>query len=422
MLLLIRLVQSAWQGLFRRSLRTVFVLTAVTIGTIGLLLFFGVASSLQQDVAAQLSTYAPATVLHVDAPLQLGSSPTSAPPTGISPKTLTILQHLPHVLEAFPEQQVGGTVTIASMPVPLELRPVPPTYLTQAAGVRLIKGSFFRTEDGNDIVITAGFIQTIHDVAAPSGVAEQRKISSSALPTVSSIVGQVLKFTPQESVNVTGPPVRLRVIGVIDSHVPFAFLPYKSGERILAQGSPSATAVDSIIVEVDNVRAVASVRQAIVSLHLHVETPQNYADSIVTVLNIAKLVAAIVGIGGLFLALLNIITMLLASVSERASEIGIMKALGAQDWHIGVIFLSESIMLGLIGSGIGAIAAAIIAQLLSSTLPLQSADLPPLRITTPPLMLVSGIIVVLFLSGLSGIIPALRAARLEPAQAITSHR
>lgn len=394
---------------------------AVTIGTIGLLLFFGVANSLQQDVTAQLSTYAPATVLHVDAPLQLESTSTNTSPTGISSRTLSILQHLPHVLDAFPEQQVGGTVTIASIPLPLELRPVPSTYLTKAAGIRLITGSFFQTNDGNDIVITAGFIQTIHD-AAPPGTAEQRKVPSSTLPTISTIVGQVLSFIPQESINVTGPPVQLRVIGVIDSRAPFAFVPYKTGERILAQGSSSAMAVNSVIVEVDNVRAVANVRQAITSLHLHVETPQNYANTLVTVLNIVKLVAAIIGTGGLFLALLNIITMLLASVSERANEIGIMKALGAQNWHISVIFLSESIILGLIGSGVGAVVATIIAQLLSNTLPLQEADLPPLRITISPFTLFTSIIIVLFLSVLSGIIPALRAARLEPAQAITNHR
>ncbi|MCL4543275.1 MAG: ABC transporter permease [Chloroflexi bacterium] len=417
-MLLTRLLEIAIQGLLRRSLRSIFALVAVVIGTTGLLLFFGVAGGLQKDLTAQLATYEPATILHVDVPLEVQSSPGGSPPPGISTAVLKKLQQLPHVREAFAEEQVGGTVTVASIPLPLELRPVPPGYLNSGGGIHLVSGKLFTSSSGNDIVVTVGFLQALHDGPPPGSTITAAP--KGPLPSITSIVGQTFTFVPQGNANGSGTAQQLHVVGVIDDRAPYAYLPYDTGQRMLAQSGPDASPIDSAIVEVADVRAVPAVRAAIQTLNLHVETPASYANSLINVLNTARVIAATIGIAGLLLALLNIITMLLSSVSERANEIGIMKALGAHDWHIGVIFFVESILLGLVGGCVGAVVAVGLSRILSSVLPLQLPDTPPLSIMVPWGSLVGGLLLVVVLSGLSGFIPALRAARLDPAQAIAS--
>jgi putative ABC transport system permease protein len=55
----------------------------------------------------------------------------------------------------------------------------------------------------------------------------------------------------------------------------------------------------------------------------------------------------------LLVAAIGITNTMIMSVLERTHEIGIMKALGARDRHIQLIFLVEGMVLGIAGSGLG---------------------------------------------------------------------
>ena len=62
---------------------------------------------------------------------------------------------------------------------------------------------------------------------------------------------------------------------------------------------------------------------------------------------------AFVAVVALVVAAMGITNTMIMSVLERTHEIGIMKALGARDGHIRLIFLVEGVLMGLLGSGIG---------------------------------------------------------------------
>jgi len=114
--------------------------------------------------------------------------------------------------------------------------------------------------------------------------------------------------------------------------------------------------------------------------------------------------------------------MLLSAVTERAREIGIMKAVGARNGHVGTLFLLESLLLGLIGSIVGSGIALLLARVAFQLIPLQLAGGPPLTLAVPGGLVFLTILAVTGLSGLAGLIPALRAARLDPAAAIAGAR
>ncbi|HUJ30108.1 MAG TPA: ABC transporter permease [Candidatus Acidoferrum sp.] len=105
-----------------------------------------------------------------------------------------------------------------------------------------------------------------------------------------------------------------------------------------------------------------------------------------------------------------IMNIMLASVTERTREIGLRKSLGARRRHILMQFMTESALLAATGGAIGVIAALAIAALVRAT--------TPMPISTP----VFAILIALFLStavGLFfGIYPAMRAARLDPIEAL----
>ncbi len=118
------------------------------------------------------------------------------------------------------------------------------------------------------------------------------------------------------------------------------------------------------------------------------------------------------GLTAVFLVVGGIVIMniMLASVTERTREIGIRRSLGARRNHIIMQFVTESAVLSAVGGIVGILLALGVEQLVRATLSL------PLR--TP----VSAVVVALSLStgvGLFfGIYPAVRAARLDPIEAL----
>ncbi|MFA5550903.1 MAG: FtsX-like permease family protein [Trueperaceae bacterium] len=136
-------------------------------------------------------------------------------------------------------------------------------------------------------------------------------------------------------------------------------------------------------------------------------------NGIVGVLN-AFAVIALIAAG------FGIVNTLLMSVQERTREIGLMKAMGMGGRSIFALFSAEAVFIGFLGSAIGSVIAIALGSVISSVLaagPLS--DLAGLRVLEfDPLTVVGVIAVVMLLAFLSGTLPAARAARLDPIDAL----
>jgi putative ABC transport system permease protein len=104
------------------------------------------------------------------------------------------------------------------------------------------------------------------------------------------------------------------------------------------------------------------------------------------------------------------------AVLERTSEIGIMKAIGARNSHIFIIFSIESGLIGLVGGIIGAILGTIMAIGLSFA---ASAALgQDISASITPLLIIGALSFSFLLGMIAGMIPAYRAAHLSPVAAL----
>jgi putative ABC transport system permease protein len=122
--------------------------------------------------------------------------------------------------------------------------------------------------------------------------------------------------------------------------------------------------------------------------------------------------ALFLGLGAvaLLVGAVGVANIMVISVLERRSEIGLRRALGATKGHIRAQFLSEAILLALAGGAagvaIGALATAIYARAKGWA------------IVIPAQAWAGGLAAALLIGALAGLLPALRAARLSPTQAL----
>ena len=125
---------------------------------------------------------------------------------------------------------------------------------------------------------------------------------------------------------------------------------------------------------------------------------------------ITSAVAAIGGIS-LLVGAIGILTMMWIAVNERVSEIGLMRALGATASHVQRLFLLEAVILTVVGGAAGIAAGLGIAALLR-------LGVPGMPVYTPPRYIAAALLVSLATGLLSGVLPARRAASLDPVEAL----
>jgi putative ABC transport system permease protein len=122
------------------------------------------------------------------------------------------------------------------------------------------------------------------------------------------------------------------------------------------------------------------------------------------------LAATIIGIITLFGAAVGLMNIMLVSVSERTREIGVRKAIGAKPETIKYQFLFESILISQLGGVFGIILGILIGNIVSSMLK-SSFVIPWIWVTM-------GIIVCFIVGVVSGYAPAVKAANIDPIEAL----
>jgi putative ABC transport system permease protein len=128
--------------------------------------------------------------------------------------------------------------------------------------------------------------------------------------------------------------------------------------------------------------------------------------------------ALTLGIGGV-----GVMNIMLVSVDERIREIGLRRALGARKRHIKLQFLSETLLIMLLGGAIGVLLSYVIAAAVG-TLPLMgplfkdNSGKADIHLQVSLMTVTLSAFVLLLVGVISGLVPALRASRLDPVEAL----
>ena len=163
-------------------------------------------------------------------------------------------------------------------------------------------------------------------------------------------------------------------------------------------------------------RVVADVKRTLIARH---DGDEDFSvttqDAMLGVLDrVLGVISA--GVGGiaaisLLVGALGILTMMWISVNERVSEIGLAKALGATRGQVLALFLGEASLLSRLGGAIGVAIGLGLAAFLGQVV-------PGLHVHTPIAFVLMALGVSLAVGLVSGVLPARRAAALDPVEAL----
>jgi len=160
---------------------------------------------------------------------------------------------------------------------------------------------------------------------------------------------------------------------------------------------------------------IEHIKKLLISRHgqedFTVITQEQMLEVLTSVLNVLTMAVGALGGISLFVGGIGVLTIMTIAVNERISEIGLFRALGAGKNQIMIIFLGEAIVLASLGGVFGLIIGIGGAQLLAITIP----NLP---VHTPWSFVLLAESLAIAIGLLAGVLPASRAANLDPIDAL----
>jgi ABC-type lipoprotein export system ATPase subunit/ABC-type lipoprotein release transport system permease subunit len=406
----------------RRPLRTALTTTGVAIGIAALSLIVALAGGLQDALNS------PALVtsqVHQVAVYPVTGASTPA----FNQSTLDTLARLPHVKSAWGQVGMNGTFTATTPPPGAPSPGTPPSgalvSLPLLAGSSALPVPSAGRMPGSD---TAAEVLLTDSEAVALGY----RSPNGAIGTHIKFAAGSGSLVPALVHNLVTRPLALNalVVGIVsNSYLPAGAPGALAPNGLMRSYWSSLASVNgwkggeyaSITLLADSGLSVETLRHRVQELGFQSQTFgdqfRNFED-LLSKLRVALLGLALVA---LLLACLGIANTMYTAVLERTKEIGVLKALGARSRDVLLLFIAEAFGIGLAGGLVGAVVALGLGRLGNEavdrlTQSVTGTGFDVFRTSVPVMLL--AVVLAALLSTVSGLLPALRGARQDPARAL----
>ncbi|MBO4700728.1 MAG: ABC transporter permease [Alphaproteobacteria bacterium] len=393
------ILKESWLSISGNKIRSFLTVLGIIIGVMAVVIMVAVGETVQYEITDQFSSLGTNTVV-----IRAGAAQIGGVRSG-NRQTLTIddadvIAKLPDVAAVSPVQTSGAQVVYGNKNWSTSMMGVYPDYTT-VQNIDIEYGAFF----DQSAVRNA----STYAVIGPKTASE---LGMDVNP-----VGEVIRVqnVPFVVIGVS----KERGDSAMGSQDDMVIVPITTLKKRL-QGSRFPNAVSMIALKLyqdaDNSVVIDQISALLRDRHklrpgdeddFQVMDMKQIMETMTTVTGYLKLLLIAIAAVSLLVGAIGIMNMMLVSVAERTREIGIRKAIGARERHIITQFLAESIMISFIGSMIGLVIGVGLSQGVGRFI--LGYNVP---FSLWPVVLSITVAVVVGLA--SGVMPAIKAAKLNP--------
>lgn len=438
------LARIALGNLARMKLRTALTAVGVMVGIGALTAMLSFAFGIQRNIGAEFRQIGLFRTLQIQ--------PKSA---ALDDSALATMAAIPGVSLVYPQQSFEAEVTADTLRHAAVIQGVPAEFVRARPFGRMIAGRFFAADSSREAVVTSAWlkrtgippdsllgrsirIRTAGTAEVMAGLG-RRVLERSGLPeNWSRIAGEVAELAARR---LRPRPLDLVVVGVVEVEWGFGFrlgevlvpsslagsvdhLSFSDPMELMALASaPPDSGYAMAVVTVASERDYDRVRGAIERMGMATVDFHAQFDRMRRSFLILDAFVLAVGLVSLFIASLGIVNTMVMSILERTAEIGLLKAIGAEDRQIRALFLLESGAIGLIGSLGGLLLGYGVSRLaaVAARAWMVRQEIPPVDPFHLPLWVAgTGLLLGIVISIVAGLYPANRAARIDPVRALRS--
>jgi putative ABC transport system permease protein len=371
------------------------------------------------------------------------TAPTEPRPLDESARTQ--LAKLPNVTEVYPDLRFPTEIHFDGSPYATVVAGVPPSGSSDSAFDDM-KGSYFSGPTADEAILQIDLARQLSkDTDSLLGkeiilrYAEREPLPPvSGGPGTSGSGSQSTDSAPGFSI--VPRQEKLRIVGIVETEPEGGMggfgrgrllIPLAVAEKLqaaqtndlrdLLRDTPAKRTYETLTVRVHGASEVEAAETAIKQLGFSAYSLLDATKSLQLVFGVFDMLLLIFGSLALIVASLGIINTLVMAILERRREIGVLKALGASDRDVQLLFFVEAGAMGLLGGICGVVLGWVIGRgiNLGARIYLVRQNLPVVSIASVPFWMVAAAIVFSILVSLAaGIYPAARAARLNPIEAL----
>lgn len=400
-------VLSAVSSLTRNLFRSFLTLSGIVIGVIAVVTLVAILQGVKAEISRQVEGLGANLVIIVPSKLDENGQPNMMSVMGVSTLTEKDIEQLRRspgvrkispIMFAFgsaenPEHSTKSSAEVSAMVVAtntqgIEMNPTP-----------LLAGRYFREDEKNKNLCVLGF-KPSHDLFGnESALGRQIRISGSLW----TVVGILSSAQNEGSVGSQVMPLNSLI-----------YIPVEAAKK-----SIPGVQINRIVLQTDYQhpadKMVDAMQKTLLDSHKNREdfgviTSKKGLEIVIKFISLAQDLLVLIAAISLFVAGIGIMNIMLVTVTERTREIGIRKTVGARRIDIFIQFLTEAMVLSLLGGILGIALSEGICAVISHRTSLH----PIINLTAIGMALA----VCMAVGVVFGVLPAIRAASLSPIEAL----